>query len=402
MHESDEKRSPLQSFKNIGAGLAFAIGIILFLNACSPKTKQWDAPPEMSIDPDKIYLATFKTEKGDFKVELLADRAPKTVNNFIFLAQEGYYDDTTFHRVIPGFMAQGGDPTGVGNGGPGYTFEDEIDPDLRFDDAGILAMANRGPQTNTNGSQFFITYAPVGYLNGNHTIFGKVVEGMVVVEALTPRDPQSGPDFEGDKLITIEIEEIPESLLPTSTPPPPTQIPNLPEPEEGRPLSSLDIAKRENLYNGIPEMHIDLSRSYRAVVTTNKGEFVIVLDDEAAPETVNNFVVISELGYYDGFPITFMDPDSMVLTGAPSGNVDSDIGYSLPSEVGLQNLRGRVGVWLRQDIEELSGSQFYVLLQDVPILDARFTVFGEVVQGMDVVDALTTEDWIEMITIEVE
>jgi cyclophilin family peptidyl-prolyl cis-trans isomerase len=185
------------------------MGFVMLLCACSPKMMQWDASPEMTIDPAKEYRATLKTEKGDIKLELFADRAPKTVNNFIFLAKEGYYDDTTFHRVIPGFMAQAGDPTGLGTGGPGYTFADEIDPALTFDEAGILAMANKGPRTNTNGSQFFITYVPVESLNGGYTIFGKLIEGMDVLQALTPRDPQDHPDYEGDQLITVEIEEVP-------------------------------------------------------------------------------------------------------------------------------------------------------------------------------------------------
>jgi len=203
---------PFVKFKTVSI---LMLGFILLLGACSSKIKQWDEPPEMTIDSTKIYLATLKTEKGDVKIQLFADRAPQTVNNFIFLAQEGYYDNITFHRVLPGFMAQCGDPTGTGGGDPGYIFEDEIDPELSFDDAGIVAMANKGPQTNTNGSQFFITYAPTEYLNGYHTIFGKVVEGMEVVESLAPRDPQTSPDYEGDRLITIEIEEIPGSLLKT-------------------------------------------------------------------------------------------------------------------------------------------------------------------------------------------
>jgi cyclophilin family peptidyl-prolyl cis-trans isomerase len=195
----------------------------LFLVACGSITatpeepaptviKQWDSPPEMVIDTEAIYLATFKTEKGDIKIELFTAKAPKTVNNFVFLARGGYYDNTTFHRVLPDFMAQGGDPTGTGGGGPGYYFEDEFDPSLRFDEAGYLAMANRGP--NTNGSQFFITFGPRQYLNDQHTIFGKVVEGMDVVLSLTLRDPQENPDYLGDRIHTIEIEEIPESLLP--------------------------------------------------------------------------------------------------------------------------------------------------------------------------------------------
>jgi peptidylprolyl isomerase/peptidyl-prolyl cis-trans isomerase B (cyclophilin B) len=159
----------------------------------------------MEIDPSKSYEALFKTEGGDFRVRLFPEQAPLTVNNFVFLARQGYFDNTTFHRVLPGFMAQGGDPTGTGGGGPGYTFEDEFDPSLRFDRPGLLAMANRGP--DTNGGQFFITYAPTPHLDGLHTIFGEVMEGAEVLDDLTPRDPQANPDFPGDRLISVEITE---------------------------------------------------------------------------------------------------------------------------------------------------------------------------------------------------
>jgi len=167
--------------------------------------QQWSTPPDMVIDPTKTYYATFKTEKGDIKIKLFADKAPKAVNNLVFLAREGFYDNTTFHRVLEGFMAQGGDPTGSGRGGPGYRFEDEFHPDLQFDRPGLLAMANAGP--NTNGSQFFITYAPTTWLNNRHTIFGEVVEGMDVARSLTPRDPMKNPASPGDALHTIEITE---------------------------------------------------------------------------------------------------------------------------------------------------------------------------------------------------
>src|SRR5512136_754441 len=141
----------------------------------------------MAIDPKKKYKATFKTEKGDFVIELYADKAPKTVNNFVFLARDGFYDNTTFHRVIKDFMAQGGDPTATGTGGPGYRFADEFDPSLRHDGPGVLSMANAGP--GTNGSQFFITFGPTPHLDNKHTVFGKVVEGMDVVLAIPERDP---------------------------------------------------------------------------------------------------------------------------------------------------------------------------------------------------------------------
>ena len=167
---------------------------------------QYDAAPPMTIDTNKQYSATFKMASGgEFVVQLFDDQAPKTVNNFVFLARNGYYNGTTFHRVLDGFMAQGGDPTGTGSGGPGYQFEDEIDPSLTFDRPGLLAMANAGP--NTNGSQFFITYDATPHLNGLHTIFGEVVEGMDVVDAITRRDPNQNPDFPGDAIETITITE---------------------------------------------------------------------------------------------------------------------------------------------------------------------------------------------------
>jgi cyclophilin family peptidyl-prolyl cis-trans isomerase/tetratricopeptide (TPR) repeat protein len=165
----------------------------------------YNAPPPMVIDPDKTYHATIVTEQGDILVELYADRTPGTVNNFVFLARDGFYDNTTFHRVIPGFMAQGGDPGGTGSGGPGYAFADEFDPALRHDRPGVLSMANAGP--NTNGSQFFITYDATPWLDDRHAVFGEVLEGIDVLEALTPRDPQQNPSFPGDKIRTIVIKE---------------------------------------------------------------------------------------------------------------------------------------------------------------------------------------------------
>jgi peptidylprolyl isomerase len=176
-------------------------------SAASPEgaAQQYDAPPPMTIDVSKQYFATFKMAKGgEFVVQLFPDKAPKTVNSFVFLAREGYYDGVTFHRVLEGFMAQGGDPTGTGTGGPGYQFENE-DSDLTFDKAGVVAMANAG--RDTNGSQFFITFGPAPQLNGGYTIFGQVTEGMDVVNSITRRDPQQNPDFEGDAIETITITE---------------------------------------------------------------------------------------------------------------------------------------------------------------------------------------------------
>lgn len=166
--------------------------------------QQYDAPPPLTIDPAKRYTATFKTDKGDIVVSLFADKAPNTVNNFVFLAREGFYDGTTFHRVIPDFMAQGGDPTGTGRGGPGYRFADEFAPGLKHDKPGILSMANAGP--NTNGSQFFLTFVPTPHLDGRHAVFGEVTAGMDVLLSVSPRDPQSA-SAPGDAIRTISIAE---------------------------------------------------------------------------------------------------------------------------------------------------------------------------------------------------
>jgi len=137
-------------------------------------------------------------------IELFADKAPKTVNNFVFLSRQGFYDDIIFHRVIANFMAQGGDPTGTGTGGPGYKFEDEFDPDLKHDKPGMLSMANAGP--NTNGSQFFITHVPTPWLDNKHSVFGRVSEGMDVLMSIPPRDPMQ-PEYPGVKILKVTIEE---------------------------------------------------------------------------------------------------------------------------------------------------------------------------------------------------
>jgi len=167
--------------------------------------QQYDSPPPMSIDVNKTYMATLRMAKGgEFTIQLYPDKAPITVNSFVFLARQGFFNGTTFHRVLEGFMAQGGDPTGTGMGGPGYEFVNE-DSDLEFDKAGVVAMANAG--RDTNGSQFFITFGPAPQLNGGYTIFGQVIDGMDVVNGITLRDPLQSPDYQGDVISSITISE---------------------------------------------------------------------------------------------------------------------------------------------------------------------------------------------------
>lgn len=157
--------------------------------------KQWKSPPKMQIDPQKAYQVTIETAKGSIEIDLFPEYAPKTVNNFLFLVGEGFYDGVTFHRVISNFMIQGGDPTGTGMGGPGYRFEDEFRGNPLKHETGSLSMANAGP--NTNGSQFFITHSPQPHLNGRHTVFGQVTKGQDVVNAIR----------QGDQMLSVSVVE---------------------------------------------------------------------------------------------------------------------------------------------------------------------------------------------------
>jgi len=181
---------------------AILVLVTLLLTSCTTtptepaqtkKPMSYSTPPPMTIDASKQYTATIETGKGNIVLELFASDVPVTVNNFVFLAGEGFYDGTTFHRVIPDFMAQGGDPTGTGTGGPGYKFADEFTEHTHV--TGALSMANAGP--NTNGSQFFITYSPQHHLDGKHSVFGQLVNGMDVLEAIE----------NGDTIVQITIEE---------------------------------------------------------------------------------------------------------------------------------------------------------------------------------------------------
>jgi protein-export membrane protein SecD len=235
--------------------------------------------PEMQIDVSKTYIATIETEKGDIVVELFDDQAPNTVNNFVFLAQQGFYDNTTFHRVIPDFMAQAGDPTGTGSGGPGYRFADEFHPDLRHSGPGILSMANSGP--DTNGSQFFITYEATTWLDDAHSVFGQVVDGMDVLRSLAPRDPAQAAT-PGDLLerITITVsdagitstEEVTATAESVITPTQPTPTPS--PPPSGGPIVYDTILTGANIKN------VGLDR-------TQQGEYIIPF--ELNPDAAQTF-----------------------------------------------------------------------------------------------------------------
>ncbi|MGC9399276.1 MAG: peptidylprolyl isomerase [Anaerolineae bacterium] len=350
----------------------------------------YSAPPEMQIDPEGHYAAEIETEHGTITVRLFAEQAPKTVNNFVFLAREGFYDGTTFHRVIPGFMAQGGDPTGSGTGGPGYTFEDEFDPRLSHDRVGILSMANSGP--DTNGSQFFITFAPTTWLDDRHTVFGRVVDGLEALKALSPRDPEVATE-PGDIIKTIRIVERETPLDST-----------LPAPGEVAPPQ--EPTARNAFYARPPEMQIDSGAKYEATITTAKGDIVVSLDAAAAPATVNNFVTLAQAGFYNGLTFHRVEPDFVIQGGDPAGNGQGGPGYVLPPEIGLKHVEGAIAMARLPDQGNprrmSSGSQFYITLKPTPQLDGAYSVFGQVTRGMEVVRAIEVGDVIEKITIAVD
>ncbi len=347
----------------------------------------YTAAPPMQIDPQKYYVATLVTEKGDITLELYADKVPHTVNNFVFLAREGFYDNTTFHRVIPGFMAQGGDPTGTGTGGPGYTFADEFDPTLAHDRVGVLSMANAG--ADTNGSQFFITFTPTPWLDDRHTVFGRVIDGVDVLFLLRERDPETAT-VPGDRIVTIRITESdtpPVSKLPANT--------DIPMPQEP--------AARYELYTQPPEMTLDLTKTYIATLKTAKGDIEVTLDAQAAPLTVNNFVFLARAGFFDGLTFHRVEPDFVIQGGDPLGTGEGGPGYMLPAEIGLRHEEGSIAMARLPDQGNprrmSSGSQFYITLAATSQLDGSYTVFGKVTSGMDVAKSITVGDVIESVVI---
>lgn len=369
------------------------------------RANKYPSLPEYTLTEGKYYYATLKTVQGDIKVQLFADRAPATVNSFVFLAREGYYNNTTFHRVLDGFMAQAGDPTGTGAGGPGYQFEDEINEGLVFDRPNLLAMANAGP--GTNGSQFFITFAPVDWLNGKHTIFGEVIEGTDVLPKLTRRDPSQNPDFLGDELISVTIEESDTSTLPTPLPPTPTPTPYAPSSVDPgtRPLSAVAAAEKSNIFNSAPEVVVE-AKVYTGTIVTSQGTLTVELRGDVAPIAVNNFVLLANLGFYDNTPINLVQAGQYAIIGAPANTPDSDAGYEFAPEtnVGVTPDVGYLAFIPRRqgaDFIFASSSQIIVTLAAPPeSWNLQYGFFGKITEGIDVLNSLTVSDTIQSMTVQ--
>ncbi|PKO22861.1 MAG: hypothetical protein CVU38_07095, partial [Chloroflexi bacterium HGW-Chloroflexi-1] len=307
-----------------------------------------------------------------------------------------------FHRVEPGFVVQGGDPAGDGSGGPGYTIPAEIN---HTHPRGALAWARTGDQVNperrSSGSQFYITLADQpGLDQGGYTVFGYVVEGMDIADQIAV----------GDVITRVEISESTDpSRLPTPAPTPtptPTPEPKAPVMEEGRPLAQVPPEGRDKIYNTAPELVIDTAKSYQATLTTDKGEIVIDLDTTVAPQAVNSFVLLANLGFYDGMPVAYVQPDNYVVMGSPAAQPNSDIGYTLAPEVlpdGSKIVTGTVSLYPVYDqlsgATRASGSQFFISFALAPEADTPLSIIGTVVSGLDVATKLEIGDIITSIMI---
>ncbi len=354
----------------------------------------FDELPPFVIEEGGVYFAVLETAKGDITVELFADRTPITVNNFVYLALSGFYDGTTFHRVIPDFMAQAGDPAGTGRGGPGYRFEDEFISNLGFDEPGLLAMANAGP--GTNGSQFFLTHVETPHLNQRHTIFGKIVAGMDILLGIAVRDPQSSGQ-PGDTLERVRIFQGTESLLPPP-PPTPTPVPTptvsapvMPAAGDARTLADLEPLERGGIYNTAPEMVINPDDKLIAVLETTLGPITFELFPQIAPNGVNNLMVLANLGYFDGLAFYRDNNQGLLFLGTLDGTT-ANIGYSISFEQysGAPKASGLLGyVPDRTQFQHVHGGLLFLSVGDAfgDQLD-DIHIVGVATEGLDLLPLL--------------
>jgi cyclophilin family peptidyl-prolyl cis-trans isomerase len=356
------------------------------------RNERFSGPAAQYVISDTVYVATIVTDKGNIVAELYQD-TPESLNNFVTLALGGFYDGLTFHRVEPGFVIQGGDPLGQGNGGPGYTIPAEI---VHNHPRGALAWARTGdeinPERRSSGSQFYVTLDETQFLDGAYSVFGYVIEGMDVADQIAI----------GDKIQRIDIATGDKSMLPT---PAPTPTPFAPTTQEGRPLATVEPAEREGYFNAPPEMVIDATKQYEAVIESDKGTIRIDLDAATSPETVNNFYVLANLGFFDNMPVAHVQPETYIVLGSPGGQPGSDVGYALPIEGPQPSaiITGTVAMYPVQgaSAEEFlaSGSQFFIAFSSVPESATPLNIFGKVTEGMDVAQTMAIGDIIKTITV---
>jgi peptidylprolyl isomerase len=357
--------------------------------------------PDMVIDPETIYLATITTAKGDIVLELYSQEAPMAVNNFIVLAELGFYDAMPLFPVGPPEAVLTGDPTGDGQGSPGYDVAAEIGIPNLAGTMGYLRFPDQvNPERLSNGSQVYITLEPVPDIDGVYAAFGQTIEGLDVL----------GQIEMGDVIETIAISEADERVAPTPAPPTPTPTPFAPTSAEERPLAALDPAERIDYFNTPPAMELEEGADYVARITTDVGEIVIDLFEEQTPLTVNNFVTLANLGFYDNTMFHRVIEGFMAQAGDPSGTGRGGPGYVFEDEIVPELVFDKAGLLAMANAGPgTNGSQFFLTFDAADWLNGQHTIFGEIIEGADLLAEIQLRDpadpsapatMVETITIE--
>lgn len=357
--------------------------------------------PDMVIDPDTVYLATITTAKGDIVLELFGQEAPVAVNNFVVLSELGFYDAMPLNPVGPPNAVLTGDPSGDGQGGPGYEVAAEILIPNLTGTMGYLRLPDQiNPERLSSGSLLYITKEPVPDIDGVYAAFGQVIEGQDVLEQVEM----------GDVIETIAISEAEERVAPTPPPPTPTPTPFAPTSADDRPLAAIDPAERVDYFNTAPEMQLEEGVDYVARITTDAGEIVLDLFEEQTPVTVNNFVTLANLGFYDNTSFHRVIEDFMAQAGDPSATGRGGPGYVFEDEIVPELVFDKAGLLAMANAGPgTNGSQFFITFDATDWLNGMHTIFGQVIEGEDVLSKIQLRDpadpsapatMIETITIE--
>lgn len=362
--------------------------------------------PDMVIDPDAVYLATITTAKGDIVVELYSQEAPTAVNNFVVLSELGFYDAMPLLPVGPPNAVLTGDPLindpiNSGQGSPGYEVAAEIGVPNLAGTMGYLRLPDQfNPERLSNGSYLYITLEPVPDIDGVYAAFGQVIEGLDVLSQIET----------GDVIETIAISEADERVAPTPPPPTPTPTPFAPTSAEDRPLAAIDPAERVDYFNTAPEMQLEDGKDYVARITTDVGEIVLDLFEEQTPVTVNNFVTLANLGFYDNTMFHRVIEGFMAQAGDPSGTGRGGPGYVFEDEIVPELVFDKAGLLAMANAGPgTNGSQFFITFDAADWLNGQHTIFGQVIEGEDLLPKIQLRDpadpnapatMIEAITIE--
>ena len=366
----------------------------------------YDAPPAFALAADADYGARIELESGDtVELDLYEDVAPAHVNNFVFLARSGFYDGLTFHRIIPGFVAQSGDPTATGTGGAGYTLPDEPLTDdnedlLSLAASGLIAMARGGE--GASSSQFFITLAPQPQLDEDgFTAFGEVVNGLEILHAFDSRDPGAiPPPLAGPRIASITILENGETTARQDSAPADIESDTDSAAAADQSDDQVEPPPEPQSWDSPPDFILTDGVDYRATIRlADGGEIVIDLFEELAPTHTNNFVFLSREGFYDGITFHRIVEDFVAQGGDPTGTGTGGAGYVLPDEVVHDENREQLTldapgvISMARSGLGASSSQFFITFEPVGFLDSqRFTAFGVVVEGLDIVRGFDLRD----------